>query len=24
MWPDAVEQRRLSARYAAGAVPAGL
>jgi cytochrome c-type biogenesis protein CcmF len=24
MWPDAVEQRRLAARYAAGAVPAGL
>jgi cytochrome c-type biogenesis protein CcmF len=24
MWPDAVEQRRLEARYAAGAVPAGL
>ena len=24
MWPDAVEQRRLSARYAAGAAPAGI
>jgi cytochrome c-type biogenesis protein CcmF len=24
MWPDAVEQRRLAARYAAGAVPTGL
>jgi cytochrome c-type biogenesis protein CcmF len=24
LWPDAVEQRRLAARYAAGAVPAGL
>jgi cytochrome c-type biogenesis protein CcmF len=24
MWPDPVEQRRLAARYAAGAVPAGL
>jgi cytochrome c-type biogenesis protein CcmF len=24
MWPDAVEQRRLAARYAASAVPAGL
>ena len=24
MWPDAVEHRRLAARYAAGAVPAGL
>jgi cytochrome c-type biogenesis protein CcmF len=24
MWPDAVEQKRLAARYAAGAVPAGL
>jgi cytochrome c-type biogenesis protein CcmF len=24
MWPDAVEQRRLAARYAAGAAPAGL
>jgi cytochrome c-type biogenesis protein CcmF len=24
MWPDAIEQRRLAARYAAGAVPAGL
>src|SRR5437764_425477 len=24
MWPDAVEQRRLAARYAAGAAPAGI
>jgi cytochrome c-type biogenesis protein CcmF len=24
MWPDAVEQRRLAARYAVGAVPTGL
>ena len=24
MWPDAIEQRRLAARYAAGAAPAGI
>ncbi len=24
MWPDAVEQRRLAARYEPGAAPAGL